>query len=181
MLAGIYVIYRLEKRYPHWFGKRTEQPEEDEKVISEDEVIHINIRSRTGLISGADLVRAMEKYNLRHGDMGIFHRLTEGSRQPLFSVANMTEPGDFNLSELMTFETPGITMFLQLPRAFDALHALDEMWLTAQNLARELDAELLDKNRQPLSSQKQQNMRDEVLEYMRSIALREKISQYRQN
>lgn len=178
LLAGIYAIYCLEKRYPHWFGKRTEQPEDDDEAISEDEVIHINIRSREGLISGADLVRAMEKYNLRYGDMGIFHRLTEGSRQPLFSIANMTEPGDFDLGELMTFETPGITMFLQLPHTFDALHALDEMWLTAQNLARELDAELLDKNRQPLSSQKQQNMRDEVLEYMRSIALQEKVSQY---
>ncbi len=121
----------------------------------------------------------MEKYQLTHGDMNIFHYLTEGSKQPLFSIANMVEPGTFDLDNLMSLETPGITMFLHLPRTFDALHALDEMWSTAQNLSRELDAELLDRNRQPLSAQKQQSMRDEVLEYMRQIALQEKISEYR--
>ncbi len=178
LIAGIYGLYRLEKRFPHWFGKQVEEEADDEHAISEDEVIYINIKSREGLISGPDLVRVMEKYHLKYGEMDIFHRLTEGSRQPLFSVANMVEPGSFDLEKLMTFETPGITMFLQLPRTFDALHALDEMWLAAQNVSRELDAILLDRNRQPLSSQKQQSMRDEVLEYMRQIALQEKISEY---
>ncbi len=179
LLAGICWIYWLEKRYPHWFGKRVEEEKTDDHAISEDDVIYINIKSREGLISGPDFVRVMEKYNLRHGDMGIFHRLTEGSKQPLFSVVNMTEPGDFDLSELMSLETPGITMFLQLPHTFDALHALDEMWFAAQNVSRELDAVLLDRNHQPFSSQKQQSMRDEVLEYMRQVALQEKISEYR--
>ena len=180
LLILIYCFYWLERSFPQWFGKQIEEEKTDECAISEDEVIYINIKSREDMISGPDLFRVMEKYNLRHGDMDIFHRLAEGSEQPLFSVVNMVEPGDFDLKKLMSFETPGITMFLQLPRTFDALHALDEMWYAAQSIAKELDAVLLDRNHQPLSSQKQQNMRDEVLEYMRQIALCEKISEHRQ-
>jgi len=177
ILVGIYLFFALEKRFPHWFGHVKE--DEDEVAITEDEVIYLNLKSRDGAFEGPDLIRAMAKFNLRHGDMGIFHRLTEGSDQPLFSIANMIEPGSFDADKLATLQTPGLTLFLRLPRTFDALHALDEMWETAKGLAAELNADILDRNRQLFTSQKQQNMRDEVLEYMRQIALQEKISEYR--
>jgi hypothetical protein len=160
LLAGVFLLYMLEKRFPHWFGGAVEDGSGNDDAIT-------------------DLIRAMQKYNLTHGDMKIFHRLTEGSQQPLFSVANMVEPGNFDIEKLATMKTPGLTLFLRLPRTFDALHALDEMWTTAKGLANELNADILDRNRQPFSSQKQQRMRDEVLEYMRQIALQEKVSEYR--
>ena len=179
LLVGVYLLYILEKRFPHWFGREVEGESENDDAITEEEVIYLNLQSRDGEIEGADLIRAMQKYDLTHGDMGIFHRLTEGSRQPLFSVANMVEPGNFDIETLSTMTTPGLTLFLRLPRTFDALHALDEMWATTRGLARELNADILDRNRQPFSSQKQQKMRDEVLEYMRQIALQQKVSEYR--
>lgn len=179
LLLGVYTLYLIERRFPHWFGRQVEEADQDENAIADDEVIYINLKSREGTIDGADLIRVMEKCGLVHGDMDIYHRLAEGGGQPLFSVANMIEPGTFDLENLMSLQTPGITLFLQLPRTLDALHALDEMWSTAQNMSRELDADLLDRNRQPLSAQKQQSMRDEVLEYTRQIALQEKISEYR--
>ena len=163
LLLGVYAYFLLEKRFPHWFGGRKEGETHKDDAITQEE-IYLNLKSRDGEIDGADLIRAMQKFNLSHGDMNIFHRLTEGSRQPLFSVANMVEPGTFEPEKLATMKTPGITLFLRLPRTFDALHALDEM---------------LDRNHQPFSSQKQQRMRDEVLQYMRQIALQEKISEYR--
>lgn len=180
LLLGVYLLYLLGKRYPHWFGRKAEEPAKEDQTIADSDIIYINLKSREGPINGADLVRAMEKYNLVYGDMNIYHRLSDDSKQPLFSIANMVKPGTFNLETLMSLQTPGITMFLQLPRTFDALHALDEMWTTAQNIARELDAELLDRNHQPLSAQKQQNMRDNVLEYQRQIALQAKIDEYHQ-
>ena len=177
ILAAVYLVFVLEKRYPHWFGQAEEAP--DEPAISDEEIIYLNLRSRDGLIEGPDLIRAMQKFDLTHGEMGIFHRLTPGSDQPLFSVANMLEPGSFDADKLATLETPGLTLFLRLPRTFDALHALDEMWVVAKGLGAELNADILDRNHQLFTSQKQQNMRDEVLEYMRQIALQEKISEYR--
>ena len=179
LLAGVYLLYALEKRYPHWFGHVVDDEVESEDAITEEEVIYLNLKSRDGEMEGADLISAMQKYNLVHGDMNIFHRLTEGSQQPLFSIANMVEPGSFDIENLSTMKTPGVTLFLRLPRTFDALHALDEMWATTRGLASELNADILDRNRQPFSSQKQQKMRDEVLEYMRQIALQQKVSEYR--
>jgi cell division protein ZipA len=179
LLVGVYLLFVLEKRFPHWFGGVVEDDSDNDDAITDDEVIYLNLKSRDTDIEGADLIRAMQKYNLIHGDMKIFHRLTEGSQQPLFSVANMVEPGNFDIEKLATMKTPGLTLFLRLPRTFDALHALDEMWTTAKGLASELNADILDRNRQPFSSQKQQKMRDEVLEYMRQIALQEKVSEYR--
>ena len=179
LLLGIALLYVLEKKFPHWFGQSVDVGVRDEDAITEEEVIYLNLKSRDGDIEGADLIRAMQKYDLEHGDMNIFHRLTEGSQQPLFSIANMVEPGSFDIERLATMTTPGVTLFLRLPRTFDALHSLDEMWATAKGLASELDADILDRHHQPFSSQKQQNMRDEVLEYMRQIALQEKVSEYR--
>jgi len=179
LLVGVYLLYILEKHFPHWFGREVEGESENDDAITDEEVIYLNLQSRDGEIEGADLIRAMQKYDLTHGDMDIFHRLTEGSRQPLFSVANMVEPGNFDIETLSTMTTPGLTLFLRLPRTFDALHALDEMWATTRGLASELNADILDRNRQPFSSQKQQKMRDEVLEYMRQIALQQKVSEYR--
>jgi cell division protein ZipA len=179
LLTGVYIFYLLEKRYPHWFGGSKKDESKKAEAITEEEIIYLNLKSRDGQIDGADLIRSMEKYNLKHGDMNIFHRLTEGSKQPLFSVANMVEPGTFELDKLATMKTPGITLFLRLPRTFDALHALDEMWTVTRGLAAELNADILDRNLQPFSSQKQQRMRDEVLQYMRQIALQEKVSEYR--
>ncbi len=177
ILLGIYLVFLLGRIFPQWFGNSAE--EKEEPAITDDEVIYLNLKSREGMIEGPDLIRAMEKFKLVHGDMGIFHRLTEGSEQPLFSIANMIEPGSFDADKLVTIQTPGLTLFLRLPRTFDALHALDEMWDIARGLAAELNADILDRNHQLFTSQKQQNMRDEVLEYMRQIALQKKISEYR--
>ena len=179
LIAAVYIFYLLEKRFPGWFGGSKEQETKPDDSITEEEIIYLNLKCRDGDIEGADLIRAMQKFNLTHGEMNIFHRLTEGSKQPLFSVANMVEPGSFDIDKLATMTTPGITLFLRLPRTFDALHALDEMWAVTKGLAAELNADILDRNHQPFSSQKQQRMRDEVLHYMRQIALQQKVSEYR--
>jgi cell division protein ZipA len=179
LIAAVYIFYLLEKRFPGWFGGSKEQETKPDDSITQEEIIYLNLKCRDGDIEGADLIRAMQKFNMTHGEMNIFHRLTEGSKQPLFSVANMVEPGSFDIDKLATMKTPGITLFLRLPRTFDALHALDEMWAATRGLAAELNADILDRNHQPFSSQKQQRMRDEVLHYMRQIALQQKVSEYR--
>lgn len=178
ILVGVYLLYVLERCFPHWFGHALGEPD-SEDTITDEEIIYLNLKSRDGGIEGADLIRAMQKYHLVYGEMHIFHRLTEGSEQPLFSVADMIEPGSFNIETLSTMTTPGLTLFLRLPRTFDALHALDEMWATARDLGSELNADILDRNQKPFSSQKQQSMRDEVLEYMRQIALQKRVNESR--
>ena len=86
----------------------------------------------------------MRAQGLKFGDMGIFHREEKGTTERLYSVANAVEPGTFDLSDLETLQTPGLTFFMQLPVPGDALEALDEMILSARTVAATLGGDVKD-------------------------------------
>ena len=68
------------------------------------------------------------------GSNGVFHRQLENEVQPLFSMANIANPGTFNKDEWNTFETRGVTMFLALPGPLGALDAWDAMLATSRRM-----------------------------------------------
>jgi cell division protein ZipA len=117
-----------------------------------------------GSFNGADLVVAAEKAGLEFGDMGIYHRLVDGKRElgPLFSVANMLKPGNFDLSRLDALRTPGVSFFMTLPAPLPALDAWDAMLPTAQRLAELLDGHVLDEERNALGRQRIAHIRDQL-------------------
>jgi cell division protein ZipA len=117
-----------------------------------------------GHFNGADLVVAAEKAGLEFGDMGIYHRLVDGKRElgPIFSVANMLKPGNFDLSRLDTLHTPGVSFFMTLPAPLPALDAWDAMLPTAQRLAELLDGQVLDEERNALGRQRIAHIRDQL-------------------
>lgn len=113
---------------------------------------------------GPDLVVATEKAGLEFGDMGIYHRLLDGKRElgPIFSVANMLKPGNFDLGKLDALQTPGLSFFMTLPAPLPALDAWDAMLPTAQRLAELLDGLVLDEERNALGRQRIAHIRDEL-------------------
>lgn len=117
-----------------------------------------------GHFNGSDLVVAAEKAGLEFGDMGIYHRLVDGKRElgPIFSVANMLKPGNFDLSRLDLLRTPGVSFFMTLPAPLPALHAWDAMLPTAQRLAELLDGQVLDEERNALGRQRIAHIRDQL-------------------
>ena len=117
-----------------------------------------------GLFNGPDLVVAADKAGLEFGDMGIYHRLVDGKRElgPIFSVANMLKPGNFDLSHLESLRTPGLSFFMTLPAPLSALDAWDAMLPTAQRLAELLDGQVLDEERNALGRQRIAHIRDEL-------------------
>lgn len=117
-----------------------------------------------GRFSGADLVVAAEKAGLEFGDMGIYHRLVDGKRElgPIFSVANMLKPGNFDLARLDALQTPGVSFFMTLPAPLPALDAWDAMLPTAQRLAELLDGQVLDEERNALGRQGIAHIRDQL-------------------
>jgi cell division protein ZipA len=117
-----------------------------------------------GHFNGADLVVAAEKAGLEFGDMGIYHRLVDGKRElgPIFSVANMLKPGNFDLARLDTLRTPGVSFFMTLPAPLPALDAWDAMLPTAQRLAELLDGQVLDEERNALGRQRIAHIRDQL-------------------
>jgi len=96
-------------------------------------------------LAGPAIVKAMNAVGLRYGDMKIFHHYGAGelrTEKPLFSVANMVEPGYFNLDRVDSLATPGLAMFLQLPGPLDGAVAFELFLNTAQRLAETLSADL---------------------------------------
>jgi len=135
-----------------------------------DKIISLFVAAREGgMIRGADLVVAAEKAGLTFGAMNIFHRLVDGRPEqgPIFSVANMLKPGNFDLRELEQVATPGLSFFMTLPGPLPGLDAWDTMLPAAQRMAELLDAVVLDEKRNALGRQRIAHIRDELRAYDR--------------
>lgn len=113
---------------------------------------------------GSDLVVAAEKAGLDFGDLGIFHRLVSGKPEagPVFSMANMVKPGSFDMTQIESLRTPGVSFFMTLPGPMSALDAWEAMLPTAQRLAELLDGRVLDEGRNALGRQRIAHLRDEL-------------------
>ncbi len=130
-----------------------------------ERIVTLFVVAREGAVfHGPDLIVAAEKAGLEFGDMGIYHRLLDGKREhgPIFSVANMLKPGNFDLTRLEALRTPGLSFFMTLPAPVPALDAWDTMLPTAQRLAELLDGQVLDEERNALGRQRIAHIRDEL-------------------
>ena len=130
-----------------------------------ERIVTLFVVAREGArFHGPDFVVAAEKAGLEFGDMGIYHRLVDGKRElgPIFSVANMLKPGNFDLARLEDLRTPGVSFFMTLPAPMPALDAWDAMLPTAQRLAELLDGHVLDEERNALGRQGIAHIRDQL-------------------
>jgi cell division protein ZipA len=130
-----------------------------------ERIVSLYVVSREGQrFQGSDLVVAAEKAGLEFGDMGIYHRLVDGhpEKGPIFSVANLVKPGNFDMTRVATMQTPGLSFFMALPGPVAALDAWDAMLPTAQRLAELLDGLVLDEERNALGRQRIAHIRDEL-------------------
>lgn len=94
---------------------------------------------------GPEILKAVASADMEYGDMRIFHYFgpdRKHARQPLFSLANITEPGYFVLEDMPTFTTRGLALFLRLPAEMGGDLAFEFMLECAQNLAQSLGGSL---------------------------------------
>lgn len=146
----------------------TAAPDAVEKLI-----VFYLIAPRGEPFTGTAMDRAFAELGLEYGEMQIYHRMAPGSfPRPVFSIANLTEPGTFDPAALAGFATPGLSLFLQLPAPIDAVRAFDDLDETAHRLAASLGGELRDETRSPLSRQRIDNLREEVVEFERRQKLK---------
>ena len=132
------------------------------------ELLIVNVVALRGQkFSGEGLVRALRDQGLRYGEMNIFHRVNPATKLKIFSVANVVEPGVFDLSELDSLSTPGICFFLQLPGPDDALQAFESMLNAAQQVALSLGGELRDEQMSMLTGQTKEHMRQRIADFAR--------------
>ena len=133
-----------------------------------EELLIFNVIAGQGRVfAGEDLVNAMRRQGLKYGEMNIFHRIEPTTKAKVFSIANIVEPGTFDLSDLETINSPGVTLFMQLPGPGDAMAAFEDMLNAGQQIALELGAEMRDEQMRVLTGQTKEHMRQRIADFAR--------------
>lgn len=134
-----------------------------------ERVVSLRLIPREGEELDAErTVRALREAGLQHGPYEIFHYCEDRNvPQSGFSVANLVEPGSFDLSNLPDSRLPGVTFFMVLPGSRDPAERFDTMIRIARDLCQTLDARLLDELGNSWSIQRERYLREELIEYRR--------------
>jgi cell division protein ZipA len=135
-----------------------------------ERIVTVRLVPRKGSLRAERAVMALRSAGLRHGRYGIFHAPAAGPEaEPLFSVANLLEPGSFDLDNLRERSLPGMSFFLVLPGEGDPVSRFDAMVQAARLLAVELDGELLDERGSSWSIQRERYVREELIQYRHQL------------
>lgn len=131
-------------------------------------VLHV-VAKEDEPIEGAELLPLLLTLGMRFGEMDIFHRHKESSgRGPvLFSMANMVNPGTFDVDNMEQFNTRGVALFMTLPNAGDAMKAFAMMLSAAQKMAEEFGCQVLDGDRNLVTQQTVQHYQGQIREFTR--------------
>lgn len=147
--------------------------------FEQSEVLVLNVMAKNGRVfSGDDLLHVLITSGLKFGEMNIFHKRLSKEHQGtlIFSVANMLNPGTFDLNNMDEFTTLGISFFLALPTAINNLDAFEQMLGVAQDIRDTLDGDLKDDHRNGMTAQTiehyRQRVRDFELRRLKSVAAR---------
>ena len=137
-----------------------------------DEVIVLHV---VGEIQGTILLQQMTELGFKFGEFDIFHRHvdTAGNGPVLFSLANMFNPGSFDIEQIETFQTDGVALFLALPIKSNSLQAFTMMHNAAVKLSNAIGkGQVLDEHRNPLTRQALQHIHQRIREYERKRLIR---------
>ena len=111
------------------------------------------------IIQGAALLPMLLTLGLKYGEMNIFHRHQDnaGTGPITFSLANMMNPGTFDLDSMETYATRGVTLFMMLPNTNNAFEVYQQMLSAAKQISEEFNAKILDDKRNVMTKQTEQH------------------------
>jgi cell division protein ZipA len=117
---------------------------------------------------GHDFMPILLSQGLRHGDMGIFHRLMGQGKNAtvLYSVANAINPGTFDIKNIQNFETPAFAFFMTVPGPKDPMIAYEGMVKTIKLLKQELNGQILDETKSVFTEQTYRHQKDVLQQYL---------------
>lgn len=130
-----------------------EKVEEKAHEDAKQEVFMLFIDKTEGTpIDGAKLLPLLVTLGFKYGEMNLFHRHLDNSGRGdiLFSLANMYNPGTFDIDNMEQVTTRGLTIFMTLPNNAEPLPTFNMMHNAAKKIADEFSANVLDDKRQPL-------------------------------
>ncbi len=140
-------------------------PQEVSPPGSETLVVVLNIMAKADQhFSGMDVRDALLAQGLEYGAMKIYHYYPDGQTRsyPLCSVANTVEPGTLELEQLEDMQTPGLSLFMQLPGPVEGREALEKTLAIGRGMAEQLGGELCDETRSVLSVQTIGHLKEKI-------------------
>ena len=149
-------------------SSRPSEVRQQAPVAQPAEVLVCNVMAREGSeLHGDDLLEALITSGLKFGEMNIFHKRFRGaSNGPvIFSVANILNPGTFDLNAMAEFRTIGVSLFLALPSPINNLEAFEQMLDVAIHLKESLDGELKDDHRNVMTAQTIEHYRQRIRDF----------------
>lgn len=132
-------------------------------------IIHIVADQAIGSFGGEHLAEAFRACDLTFGDMQIYHRRAK-SGTPMFSVVNMVNPGTFDPKNFSRLETPGVSLFLQLPGPEQPMVAFRNMSDCARRLAEQLGGRLQDETHSTMTMQTLSHYEERVRSFIQHQA-----------
>jgi cell division protein ZipA len=139
-----------------------DQPVQEKNKQQEIMVIYVTAESSPEF-KGQDILHALESADMQFGDMDIFHYHgpdKNHATRALFSLANIHEPGSFDIDNMNRFSTNGLALFMCLPADIGGDIAFEIMLDTAHNLAYLLGGELRGSDRKILDTEKLNKIRE---------------------
>ncbi|WP_028115567.1 cell division protein ZipA [Ferrimonas senticii] len=129
---------------------QVDEPQAAEEQQGDVLVLYV-VGSEGEPIRGGELLPNLITMGFKFGDMDIFHRHQHsgGNGPVLYSLANMHQPGVFDLDSMEQLTTNGVVLFLQLPSSHDARVVFSTMLGNAQGLADMHGGHVLDDQGQP--------------------------------
>lgn len=135
-------------------------------VVGPEQIIALHVTALpTGVFKGNDIRAAVTEVGLAYGEMNVFHHYGVGDMQsdrPLFSLADMFEPGQFNLDKISQHNTRGLSLFFCLPARVDGQVVFELMLNTAQRLARRLGGEVRGPDQQLVNEKQISEIRNKI-------------------
>lgn len=137
----------------------TEQPQQSVKEDNNgqpQEVLVVHLMANKGeTVAGQQLLDAILSVGLRYGAMKIFHRHLndDGSGPVLFSMANLVNPGTFDLNSMGDLEVPGVTLFMALDDIEDPVSAFNIMIEAIDSIVASLQLNVMDESRSSMTRQ----------------------------
>ncbi len=131
-------------------------PPSDNNSSQTQDVLAMHLMASKGeMINGQMLLDAVLAVGFRFGGRKIFdrHLNEEGSGEVLFSLANVANPGTFDLNTIADIKTPGVSLFMQLDGLADPVTAFDIMVDTVDRLVAQLHLHVLDEARSSMTKQ----------------------------
>jgi len=133
---------------------------------SEKELIVLYITAaKHNIFNGLSISRAAQEAGLVYGHMNIFHHFGLGkmrSSQPLFSMANMFEPGFFDLGKISELKTNGIVLFMYSPATIDGQVVFELFLNSVRRIAEALGGEIRNSHKDPLTNTDIETLRERV-------------------